>query len=214
MSLLSRLSPPQRLTIDSHAALGGAHARRTGRSWWALRYLDGTVVNEWDSDPGSVNGHMDWPRLAMLGKLRGTQALRLYCPSGRMAELGGEGDQTGRLFQFKVGARHIGVGVGVVGQEVLAHVIGIINGLDGQCTLYAWEPSPAPPAPDPDQFRGLPPGMLSRAYDDWRKAKRAWEATGGGALTGPILDNVYGLKYQNVGQLSADHLGITDGQGR
>jgi hypothetical protein len=27
-------------------------------------------------------------------------------------------------------------------------------------------------------------------------------------------DNVYALKYQQVGRLSADHLGILDGEGR
>lgn len=211
---LAHLSPPRRLTIDSEAAAGGEHARRTGRSWWALRYTDGTIIHEWDADRGSPNGHADWPRLAMLGKLRGVQALRLYCPNGKMVELGGEGDQSGRLFQFKVAARHLGVGAAVLGQEVLAHVVGIVTGYDGQCTIFAWEPHPEPPRPDPSAFDGAPAGALADAYNAWRQQHRTWRAIGGGQLVGPLDDNVYALRYQQVGRLNADHLGIADGEGR
>lgn len=213
MSLLN-LSSPRKLTIDSEAAAGGEHARRTGRSWWALRYVDGRVVHEWDRDAGSPNGHADWPRLAMLGKLRGAQALRLFCPNGKMAEVGGEGDQTGRLFQFKVAVRHLGAGASVVGQEVLAHVIGVVVGLDGQCTMFAWEPHPEPASPNPDEFRGAAPGALADADRAWRQQHRTWRAMGGGMLVGPLEDNVYELRYQQVGRLSADHLGLADGEGR
>ncbi len=211
---LPTLSPPRRLVIDTEAAAGGDHARRTGRSWWALRYTDGRVVREWDLDRGSPNGHVDWPRLAMFDKLRGVQALRLYCPNGKMVELGGDADQTGRLFQFKVAVRHLGVGASVLGQEVLAHVVGIITGYDGQCTLYAWEPHPEPSRPNPEDFAAAPPGSLADAYNAWAKQHQTWRAMGGGKLVGPIQDNVYELKYQQVGRLSADHLGIADGEGR
>lgn len=244
MSLLSRLSPPLRLTTDSEAALGGEHARRTGRSWWALRYVDGTIIHEWDRDPGSPNGHADWPRLAMLGRLKRTQALRLYAPNGKMAELGGDGDQTGKLFQFKVAVRYLRVGgPGDDGfpQEVLAHVIGIVTGYDGQCQLFAWEPLPEPPPPPgcprmpvkPIYPKDQPIWAMkeqderhkqetaawhafhsSPAMADWRRQCQAWEAMGRGRLAGPLEDNVYELRYQNVGRLSADHLGIADGEGR
>jgi hypothetical protein len=214
VKLLERFGPPRRLTIDSEAALGGEHARRACRSWWSLRYVDGTIIHEWDRDPGSPNGHADWPRLAMLGKLKRTQALRLYCPNGRMAEVGGEGDQTGRLFQFKVAVRYSSVGAAVAGQDVLAHVIGIVTGLDGQCTLLSWEPHPEPARPNAADFNGAPPGVLADAYDAWRKLHNTWRAMGGGQLVGPISDSVYDLKYQHVGRLHADHLGLTDGEGR
>jgi hypothetical protein len=91
VSLLERLSLPRRLTLDSDAALGGQHARATGRSWWALRYRDGRIVHEWDADPGSPNGHHDWPRMAMLGQLHGVQALRLFAPNGNMGAAAGTG---------------------------------------------------------------------------------------------------------------------------
>lgn len=238
MSLLSRLSPPQRLTLDSEAAIGGEHAKRTGRSWWALRYVDGTIVREWDRDPGSPNGHQDWPRLAMLGRLKRTAALRIYCPNGRMAELGGEGDQTGKLFQLKVAVRYVRIGDGRPAggeQEVLGHVIGIVTGYDAQCQLFAWEPLPEPSPPPgcpkvpmkPVYPRGQPTWAMKEQDDrhkqetaawyafqaspemaDWNRQCRAWEAMGKGRLIGPLEDNVYELKYQNVGRLSADHLGI------
>jgi hypothetical protein len=214
--LLRRLSQPLRLTIDSEAARGGEHARRTGRSWWSLRYVDGTILREWERDPGSPNGHMDWPRLAMLGRLKRVNAVRLYCPNGRMVELGGQDntDQTGRLFQFKVAVRHIGFGAAVLAQETMGHVVGQITGYDGQCVLFAWEPRPEPPRPNPDDFKNTVPGTLATVYAEWKKTHQTWKQSGGGELVGPFGDNVYQLAYQNVGRLSADHLGIADGEGK
>jgi len=207
--------------------------------------VDGTIVHEWDADLGSPNGHADWPRLAMLGKLKRVQALRLYAPNGRMAELGGDGDQTGRLFQFKSSVRYVRVGAvttSLEGQDVLAHVIGIVTGYDGQCQLYAWEPLPEPPPPPgcpplpkkPDYFNREQPLWAVKEADerfrqqqyawnaynaspamaDWHRQCKAWDAAGRGRLAGPIEDNVYHLKYQNVGKLNADVLGIGDGEGR
>lgn len=213
-SLLGRFAAPLVARADMEAAVGGAHARKTGRSWWALRFLDGRVLHEWDLDPASPTRHMDWPRLAMLGQLRNLQALRLYCPNGRMAELGGEGDQTGRLFQFKVAVRYTGTGEGAPGRDILAHVAGQVVGLDGQCVLFAWRPRPEPRRPRVDHFVNARPGMLSDAYDAWLANYRAWQQSGGGELVGPLEDNVYALRYENVGRLSADHLGLADGEGR
>jgi hypothetical protein len=245
VTLLERFGPPRRLTVDPEAAAGGEHARRSGRSWWALRYVDGTIVHEWDRDGGSPNGHADWSRLAMLGKLKGTQALRLYCPNGQMAELGGEGDQTGRLFQFKQAVRYLrlsGEAAEDLGQEVLAHVLGIITGYNGQCTLYAWEPLPEPSPPPGCPPMPQKPNYMNReqplwalkeqdqryrqqqaewaafmsgaAMRDWKRQCDAWNAMGRGRLVGPIEDSVYDLKYQQIGRLHADHLGLADGDGR
>ena len=245
MRLLDRFSSPRRLTIDSEAALGGEHARRTGRSWWALRFTDGQILHEWDRDGGSPSGHMDWPRLAMLERLRWASALRLFCPNGQMAELGGDGDQTGRLFQFKVAVRQVRLGPTSITDEsrqILAHVIGIVTGFDGQCLLYAWEPLPeplpppgCPPVPrKPDYFNPEQPLWAVKEQDeryqaeqrvwqefqnrpavaDWRRQCQQWEASGRGQLVGPIQDNVYEIAYQQVGRLNADHLGLADGEGR
>lgn len=209
MSLL-RLRPPLHLVVDAAAAAGGRQAKRTGRSWWALRYTDGTIIQEWDLDPGSPNGHADWPRVPK----RGRQALRLFCPNGKMAEVGGTEDHTGRLFQFKVAARHIGVGVGAIGQEALAHVIGVISGLNGECTLFAWEIHPEPIRPVIDDFKNAPTGALADAYDAWSKLHTVWRYMAGGALVGPLHDNIYALNYFHGQALAADHLGVADGEGR
>jgi hypothetical protein len=244
VSLLERLSLPRRLTLDSDAALGGQHARATGRSWWALRYRDGRIVHEWDADPGSPNGHHDWPRMAMLGQLHGVQALRLFAPNGKMAEVGGEGDQTGRLFQFKRAVRYaVMMGSSVTpGREVLGHVIGMLTGHNGECVLYAWEPLPEPAPPPGAPPQPHRPGYFNReqpawalkeqherylaeqaAFDafmqgkpmrQWAQEIRDWEAAACGRLIGPIEDNVYDLRYGQVGKLNADVLGLADGEGR
>lgn len=142
MSVLATMMPP------------AMRARLTGRSYWSLRYTDGRVVTE---------GEVDWS----LAPTKGRQSLRLFCPDGRVAELGNTEDATGRLFQLKVGLRSSGLG-----KSTLAHLIGILVGTDGQASCYAWEPEP-------------------------------------GRLVGPFADNVFCMKYQGIGALSADVLGIT-----
>lgn len=99
-------------------------ARLTGRSLWSLRYTDGRVVTE---------GEVDWS----LAPTRGRQALRLYTPTGQVAELGNTEDATGRLFQLKAATNAVGAG-----NRTDAHIIGIIVGTDGRASCYAWEYGP------------------------------------------------------------------------
>lgn len=106
----------------------GLHARASGRSWWALRYHDGRLLHERDRD---------WSHCPATGR----QRLRLYCPNGEIAELGGDREQRGRLFQLKVAVRHGAPSGALPSRTVLAHVIGRIHSPDGRCTLYAWEPA-------------------------------------------------------------------------
>lgn len=113
MSLLQALDP------------SALRARIAGRSWWRVRYSDGTVVNEWDGP--------DWSLLPR----KGLVAVRLYCPNGQVAELGNSVDASDRLFQLKVGIRGIGSG-----KQTLAHLIGIVYGLNGEAHVAAWEPDP------------------------------------------------------------------------
>lgn len=228
------LSPP-----DREARQGGEYAMRTGRSWWALRYTDGRIVHEWDPDPGSPNGHCDWPRMPKKGR----QALRLYCPNGKMVQLGETADASGRLFQFKVARRDtlVAIGVGPIeeSEHIHGHVVGIVTGLDGQCVLYAWEPLPPPeiPAETPKRpneqewiAKHAEPGLYEKAvvqwerdldefmqtplYRDWERRFQAWESNAKGRLVGPIEDNVYRLAYNHCLPVAADHLGIDDGEGR
>lgn len=101
---------------------GIVRARIQNRSFWRLRYTDGTVVNEWDCD---------WS----LAPYSGRQALRLCCPDGKIAELGSDGgDATGRLFQLKVATLLAGVG-----RSTTAHIIGIVDREDGWCRYAAWD---------------------------------------------------------------------------
>jgi hypothetical protein len=45
------------------------------------------------------------------------------------------GNSVDRLFQLKVATATAGVG-----RQQLAHLIGIVHGTDGQCTVAVWEP--------------------------------------------------------------------------
>jgi len=220
---------------DNESVRGADHARATGRSWWALRYED-EWVHEWDPEPGSPNGHRDWPLMPK----RGRQAVRLYCPNGKFAQLGDTRDATGRLFQMKVATRSFSITAGAVGPYVrtlLGQLIGMVTGLNGECTIYAWEPLPAPEipvdaprAPDKQEWiaKSAEPGLYEQAVERWQldiveyerstqfkafeRNYNAWQANACGRLVGPIDDNVYALRYQNVGRVKAEYLGLDDGE--
>lgn len=215
--------------------MGGRIAAKSGRSWWSVRYTDGTIINEWDDDAGSPNQHRDWARIPF----RGRQAVRLYCPNGKMVELGDSRDGTGKLIQLKARLRGVSLGgITVLEQRMLFHMIGIISGLDGQCTIYAWEILTAPempkmpdrPDPDADYYRTAADGVLTRDFKrwqveckaiegspemrQWRQDYATWEGNACGRLVGPFSDNVYGMQYQSIGPISADAIGLSDGEGR
>lgn len=96
-------------------------ARATLRSWWSVKYTDGTVVGEWQRD---------WTELPVHGR----QRIRLYCPNGRVAELGADGDGTGRFVQLKLAVASI-----TSGRHVLAHLVGYLHGLDGETSFACWD---------------------------------------------------------------------------
>lgn len=112
---------PSVLQILDHASL---RARVQHRSYWRLRYTDGRVMSEWD---------VDWS----LAPHAGRQSLRLYCPSGQVAELGNSEDATGRLFQFKTAIVQAAGAHGATAQ-----VIGVVDNADGDCQCAAWEYGP------------------------------------------------------------------------
>lgn len=109
MSIIARMSPP------------ALRARMTGTSLWSLRFTDGRVVTE---------GEVDWS----LAPMKGRQAIRLYCPNGKVAELGNTEDATGRLFQLKGATATAGRR-----SRTDFHLIGLLVGTDGQASCYAWE---------------------------------------------------------------------------
>ena len=99
-------------------------ARLARRAYWVLLHNGGRVIGEWERD---------WSEAPYGGR----RELRLYCPNGRVAVLGGTGDNTGRFFQFKIGLAAVGPGASARG--TLAQVIGRLDRPDGQCTCWAWE---------------------------------------------------------------------------
>jgi hypothetical protein len=213
MTVVKFKRPPLR-GPDWEARFGGNHAARTGRSWWALRFTDGKIVHEWDEDPGSPNGHADWPRLRKGGR----QSLRLYCPNRQMVQLGDTGaDLTGKLFQLKIAIRTVAFGEGVppemLGNHVQAHLVGMIHETDGTAICYAWEPLPEP---IPDGWPNMTQAQMENpvAFERWKREHDEWLRNAGGRLVGPWDDNVYRMQYHQLGMLNADHLGIDDGEGR
>ena len=106
--------------IEWQSNTGAVYSSVRQRPYWALRYTDGRIVNEWE---------VDWSQ----APLKGRQRIRLYCPNGDVGEFGDTRDATGQFVQFKVATR------GNSGEHLLAHVIGMIHGTDGQVTCAAWE---------------------------------------------------------------------------
>lgn len=98
-----------------------ALARATRRSWWVMRYTDGTVIPEWKRD---------WSELP----LKGRQKVRLACPNGQVAELGGDGDGAGRFVQLKLAQASTSTG-----RAVLAHMVGYVYGTDGRMSCAVWD---------------------------------------------------------------------------
>ena len=125
-----------------------------GQSYWIARYRHRDDIYEWECDWGLV------PR-------KGLTALVLQCPNGNWGVLENKGgNASDRLFQFKIATAEVSMGgphcIGVVdtktgrvwgwdpvsklpvlgsmpGRKTLAHVIGIVNGLDGEAIMWSWE---------------------------------------------------------------------------
>jgi len=100
--------------------LDSLKARLIRRSYWTLKYMDGTTISEQE---------MDWSEAPWEGR----QSVRLYCPNGQVAELGST-NATYRLFQLKVATVSLGQD-----RNTIAHVIGHVESLDGTCRYAAWE---------------------------------------------------------------------------
>lgn len=229
MTLILPRQPDDLPGPEWETRIGLLQSLGTARSWWAARYTDGTILNEWDADPGSPNGHVDWPRIAK----RGMQRVRLYCPNGHYAELGDTSDAGGRFVQFKIGMRAVyvqGAPINAQTRATLAHVIGLVDGYDGQATCYAWERLPMPDKPpgEPkkpdhtnDYYRTGRAGLFddhlkrywvdlieyqsSPAYASWLVQVNAWRKNAFGRLIS-FRDNVNNMYYANVGKVSDDYL--------
>ena len=149
-----------------------AMIRRSGRSWWQARYAGRRVLSEWDTAQGvskflpilAAGRTSRWeevPKKGMVG-------LRLLCPNGMAGEL--EAPEGHRFFQLKAGGMDVGIGftggVGSAKHSCDAHIIGVVEDIEGNCLCRAWE----------------------------TKEKRLIE----------FRDNIYGMKYRNIGALSLE----------
>jgi len=119
-----------------------AMIRRSGRSWWQARYIDGRVLSEWDSlsefiklpiGKGISSRWEEIPKQGMVG-------LRLLCPNGMAGEL--EAPEGFRFFQLKAGGISVAMGYGSLGHVTRfcdAHIIGVVEDIEGNCLCRAWE---------------------------------------------------------------------------
>lgn len=102
--------------------------RRSGRSWWQSRYLDGTVLSEWDTLASLIETSSRWeevPKKNMIG-------LRILTPIGQIGEL--EAPEGHRFFQLKQG-----VLMPPHTTRTLAHIIGVVTNLKGDCRCWIYE---------------------------------------------------------------------------
>lgn len=155
--------------------LNGVWLRATGRSWWQAKYSDGRELSEWQTlkDRGNVESSrwQETPR-------KGMRALRLLCPNGEAGEVSATSDH--KLFQLRQVAFIPGQGRGMQ----LAHLIGVIHDINGNCDCFVWEP----PYMKPDAL-----GKLTKVE---------------GRLIGPFQDNVLAMRYGNIGPLGLESLGL------
>jgi hypothetical protein len=100
------------------------YARLTKKSCWEILYTDGRIFREWQRD---------WSELPYSGRSK----LRLYTPTGIYTELGSNKDNSGRFIQLKVAIASLGIGG--VGSNTFAHMIGYIHGFNGEMTCRVWD---------------------------------------------------------------------------
>ncbi len=100
-----------------------------GKSFWVARFRDGKEIAEWQ---------LDWSLLPRKGLIE----VRLHAPNGKVAVLGTTQDAPERFFQLKTATVSAALHGGTNSHRTDAHLIGMLTGTDGQCTLYAWEYGP------------------------------------------------------------------------
>lgn len=120
-----------------------AMIKRSGRSWWQVRYTDGKVLSEWDTLQGEIRLPFGQGRSSRWEEIQkfGMVGIRLLCPNGIAGEL--EGVFGTQFFQLKAGG--IDVAMGFTGdikgtrRFCDAHIIGAIEDITGNCFCRAWE---------------------------------------------------------------------------
>ena len=117
--------------------------KRSGRSWWEVRYIDGRVLSEWDTLQGETRLPLGVGRSSRWEEIQkyGMVGIRLLCPNGMAGEL--EGILGTQFFQLKAGGMTVGIGysgkAGSVERFCDAHIIGAVEDIAGNCFCRAWE---------------------------------------------------------------------------
>lgn len=178
----------------------------TGVSWWEAFYEDGRTVGEWDSildDRSKIKvpsrktaGSSRWEEI----NRKGLRGLRLIGPNGQVADLRSSRD--GAFFQLKLGIARLGAGVDpfrAIGAHRKAHLIGVIvdppvgvRAQRGACVCFAFEHLP--------DGRGRMVGPFSDAIGIETEEV---------LVDGQKVRRPDGLKYQGIGPLSLENLGLT-----
>jgi hypothetical protein len=181
----------------------------SGRSWWQARYTDGRIVSEWDTVteklklPLGLSGFSfgkssRWEELSKKGMI----GLRLLCPNGQAGEL--EALESHHFFQLKSGSVDVGFG-GMGGHPVAAHVIGVVDSIDGDCLCYTWESYEQVTCPEYELALAkvghvVTPNDIQQAnatLSYWRQrgcGKWKWQLR-------QFRDNVFHMTYQGIGAL-------------
>ena len=123
-------------------SLIAAMIKRSGRSWWQVRYIDGKVLSEWDTLKGEMRLPLGMGRSSRWEEIQkyGMVGIRLLCPNGMAAEL--EGVFGTQFFQLKAGGIDVAMGLGGIGgvkRYQDAHIIGAVENDNGDCFCRAWE---------------------------------------------------------------------------
>ena len=139
--------------------LATVRARFAGRSFWVARFRDGKEIAEWQ---------LDWSLLPRKGLIE----VRLHCPNGQVAVLGNSQDLSDRAFQMKTATVSAALHGGKNSHRTDAHIIGMLTGTGGQCTLYSWEYGPRRlVGPLEDRWDMLAYGMIRNLSADHVGAK-------------------------------------------
>lgn len=190
--------------------------KHSHRSWWQARYSNGRVLSEWDTIfglklPLGTTGFQfgNTSRWEEVSK-RGMIGLRLLCPNGMCGEL--EAREGHLFFQIKHGGVDIALGGGAGGRYTDAHIIGVALNDNGNCLCRAWEAYERFTSPEFEKAEALI-GHLANE-DDIARAKdslASFHARGYGKWKWRLSefeDNIYRMKYKNIGGLNLDVQGL------
>jgi len=182
--------------------LEGMQITRSGRSWWAVRYQSGRVINEWATlqftklfTPLGPAPTSRWEDISK----QNINGLYLFCPNGRVGAL--EGDY--EYFQLKVGGAHAVFSFGnrpvkVKDKHIRAHIIGRVVGENGECECYAWEYQETP----------YSTFFCPRCGGCGRKRKSCPGCGSQELRRDPLIlfrDNVTNMAYEQIGTISLGH---------